>query len=72
MKIVLPGSAGPGAQQEVAPAHLEFEARESIVLRCGEASIELRRDGAIVIRGGYIETEAEGIQRIKGAQVRIN
>jgi hypothetical protein len=45
---------------------------DRLTLRCGEASIELHADGRIEIRGTYIDSESEGIQRIKGAQVRIN
>jgi hypothetical protein len=47
-------------------------AQDEIVLQCGEASITLRRNGRIVIKGTYIETSSEGTNRIKGGQVRIN
>jgi hypothetical protein len=47
-------------------------ARDEIVLECGEASITLRRNGRIVIKGTYVETCSEGTNRIKGGQVRIN
>ena len=45
---------------------------DRVTLQCGEASIELHADGRIEIRGTHIDSESEGIQRIKGAQVRIN
>jgi Domain of unknown function (DUF6484) len=45
---------------------------DEIVLECGKASITLRRNGKIVIRGAYVETHSEGTNRIKGAAVRIN
>lgn len=51
---------------------VEVVAQDSLVLRCGEASIELRADGTIELYGTRIDSHAEGIQRIKGAQVRIN
>ena len=45
---------------------------DEIVLECGSASITLRRNGKVVIRGAYVETRSEGTNRIKGAAVRIN
>jgi|SRR5580658_1662841 hypothetical protein len=47
-------------------------ADEEITLKCGEASLTLRRDGKILLRGAYVETYARGTNRIKGAQVKIN
>jgi len=49
-----------------------LEAEDEIVLRCGEASITLRRNGKIVLRGAYVESHASGTNRIKGGSVRIN
>ena len=51
---------------------LSIGAREELVLRCGEASITLKRDGTIVVEGSRIETRASETNRITGAQVRIN
>ena len=45
---------------------------DEIVLECGNASITLRRNGRVVIRGTYVETASAGTNRIKGAAVRIN
>jgi Domain of unknown function (DUF6484) len=47
-------------------------AEDEIVLRCGKASITLRRNGRVVIRGAYVETRAEGVNRVKGGSVQIN
>jgi Domain of unknown function (DUF6484) len=47
-------------------------AQDEIVLQCGSASITLRRNGRIVVKGTYVETNSEGTNRIKGGQVRIN
>jgi Domain of unknown function (DUF6484) len=49
-----------------------LEAREEIVLRCGDASITLRRDGKLMVKGAYVETRATGVNRIKGGAVKIN
>lgn len=45
---------------------------DEIVLECGAASITLRRNGRVIIRGVYVETDSTGTNRIKGAAVRIN
>ena len=49
-----------------------LEGKHEIVLKCGDASITLRRDGKVILRGAYIETNARGINRIKGGAVKIN
>jgi hypothetical protein len=48
------------------------EGEHEVVLRCGEASITLRRDGKVLLRGAYIETTAKGLNRIRGGSVKIN
>jgi hypothetical protein len=49
-----------------------LEGEDEVALRCGAASITLRRNGKIVIRGTYVESHAAGTNRIKGGSVRIN
>ncbi len=51
---------------------VEVEAQRELVLRCGKASITLRANGRVVIRGVYVETRAAGTNRIKGGNVQIN
>ncbi len=46
--------------------------REEIVLQCGLASITLRRNGRVIIRGIEVETRARGVNRIRGGSVQIN
>jgi hypothetical protein len=72
-------AAGPAAAAARPPleARLDgervvLEGKREIVLRCGDASITLRRDGKMVLRGAYIETYAKGVNRIKGGSVKIN
>ena len=70
------GSANTNAQQRV-EARLDgkrvvLEGRDEVVLKCGEASITLRRDGKVILRGAYVETNAKGLNRIKGGSVKIN
>jgi len=49
-----------------------IEGKDEVVLRCGKASITLRRNGRVVIRGVELETRARGLQRIKGGKIEIN
>jgi hypothetical protein len=51
---------------------VRLKAQEEIVLQCGESSISLKRNGRIVIRGAYVETNAITTNRIRGGNVRIN
>jgi hypothetical protein len=66
----------PVAQQPV-EAHVDgkrvvIEGKDEIVLQCGQASITLRRNGKVIIKGTYVESHASGTQRIKGGSVQIN
>ncbi|WIG94293.1 hypothetical protein KGD87_27635 [Myxococcus sp. SDU36] len=49
-----------------------IEGRDEVVLRCGKASLTLRRNGQVLLRGINIRTEADEVQRIKGGKVQIN
>jgi hypothetical protein len=73
----------PAAPPQLKPAKLPAEARvdgkrvvlegeEEVTLKCGAASITLRRDGKVILRGTYVETTAKGVNRIRGGSVKIN
>lgn len=64
--------AVPALDARVDGKRVEIEGRDEIVLRCGKASITLRRNGRVVIRGVDVETKAAGVNRIKGGSVLIN
>jgi hypothetical protein len=49
-----------------------LEADREIELRCGKASLLLRHDGQIVMRGVHMRNEATGVQKIRGGKVQIN
>jgi hypothetical protein len=67
-----PGHVAPEVAAVVDGEETLIEARESITLRCGEASITLTADGQILLRGAYISSHSTGAHRIKGAAVKIN
>jgi hypothetical protein len=48
-----------------------FESRDGLILRCGKASLTLLRNGKVVLKGTYVETHSEGVNRIKGGVVDI-
>lgn len=52
--------------------HLVIEAGETLTLKCGESSVDLRKDGKLMIRGNDVLTRARRTQRIKGGTVAIN
>jgi hypothetical protein len=54
------------------PRKVRLEGQDEVVLRCGKASITMRRNGRIVIRGVQVESRATGRNRIKGGAVLIN
>jgi hypothetical protein len=65
-------TADPPDVAEVDGKRVCIEGKDEVVLRCGEASITLRRNGKIVLRGAYLESHSTGTNRIKGGSVQIN
>ncbi|PTL82722.1 DUF6484 domain-containing protein [Vitiosangium sp. GDMCC 1.1324] len=64
-------------EEQPVEAHVDgkrvvIEGQDEIVLRCGQASITLRRNGRVVIKGTQIESHASGTHRIKGGSVQVN
>jgi hypothetical protein len=49
-----------------------FEAKEEIVLKCGESSITLTKAGKVLIRGKYLLNRSTGVNRIMGGSVQVN
>ena len=62
----------PFVEADVDGRRVRLTAQDEIVLQCGSASITLRRNGRVVVRGTYVETHSDGTNRIKGGQVQIN
>jgi hypothetical protein len=67
-------AAVPGKKVEarVDGKRVVLEGEQEVVLRCGDASITLQRNGKMILRGAYIETTAKGLNRIRGGSVKIN
>jgi hypothetical protein len=62
----------PVIEADVDGRRVRLTAQDEIVLECGSASVTLRRNGRVVVRGTYVETRSAGTNRIKGGQVQIN
>jgi hypothetical protein len=62
----------PVVEADVDGKRVRVTAQDEIVLQCGNASVTLRRNGRVIIRGTYVETRSDGTNRIKGGQVQIN
>lgn len=62
----------PDAPVDIHAEELNFEGREQVVLRCGEASITLRADGQVLIKGSRLLSRASESNKIRGATVLIN
>lgn len=51
---------------------ITFDAKEEIVLKCGESSITLTKSGKVLIRGKYLLNRSSGVNRIMGGSVQVN
>ncbi len=49
-----------------------IEGEREVSLRCGKASITLRRDGKVVIKGTHLISRSSGSNKIKGASISLN
>ncbi|WP_343647970.1 hypothetical protein [Enterobacter sp.] len=51
---------------------LLFSSDKKISLICGKSSITLYPNGKIVLKGDYILSDAEGVNRLAGGRIDIN
>ncbi len=68
---------GDGDKQEEPECQVDgkrivIRGQEEVVLRCGQASISLHRDGKLIVRGIEIHSRALGQNRITGGVIKIN
>lgn len=54
------------------PAELNLKADSAVSLQCGAASLELRADGQVLLKGEDVVLRAKGTQRIRAGTVSIN
>lgn len=51
---------------------VEIEGKDEVVLRCGKASLTLRRDGKVVLRGVNVVSQGDAVHKVRGGKVQIN
>lgn len=51
---------------------LTLSAKQEIVLKCGKASITLKQNGSIVLRGTNLESRASGVNKVRGRAIQLN
>ena len=51
---------------------ITIEGKEEVVLRCGKASLTLRRDGKVLLRGVNVVSQADQVHKVRGGKVQIN
>lgn len=56
----------------VVPDELIFTAQQKITLSCGKSRITLYPNGKVVIKGEYILSDAEGVNRLSGGRIEMN
>lgn len=54
------------------PAVISLRARQRLELSCGRASLIMNADGTVVLKGTTVVSRASGVNKIRGAAVRIN
>jgi hypothetical protein len=68
---ILVGRVGP-RQGHSPDGRLTIEASQQLTFLCGAASIDLRADGKVMVRGEDVLLRAKGTQRIRAGTVSIN
>ena len=74
-EVLLLGPLAGSATEEASGTTREtihLKAGKELILECGEAKIQLRADGKIVVLGGNIIQRSRGPHKIRGASVQIN
>ena len=73
-RIVPLADSHPGADliTELDNGQLLFDAPKGLILRTGDAQIELRPDGTLLLDGREIHAIADGINRLLGARIELN
>jgi hypothetical protein len=67
-----PAQRAQDDRTEIADDVVLVRGRDSIELRCGEASITLHKDGKVMIRGTYVLSRASKENRLAGGSIHLN
>lgn len=67
-----PAAAAPAVDAFLDGKRVVLRGQEEIVLRCGKASLTLRRDGTVLLKGVQVVSQATDTNRIRGGSVQIN
>lgn len=51
---------------------ITLNATQSLTMKCGDSSVDLRADGKVLIKGEDVTVRAKGTQRIRAGTVSIN
>lgn len=78
--VMLPAGVGQngcvlgrvGRYRPASDDHVVIAANETLTLKCGDSSVDLRKDGKLMVRGNDVLTRAKRTNRIKGGSVAIN
>lgn len=62
----------PQVELDADGKRLLLTAKNELILKCGKASIHLTKEGKILLRGEYISSQSNGMNRLKGGSVQIN
>jgi hypothetical protein len=60
------------AHAQVAAETIELSASKAINLVCGKASVHLKKDGAVRLRGRDVYARGSRAARLKGGTIRLN
>ncbi|HCL5346085.1 TPA: hypothetical protein N2G31_004149 [Salmonella enterica] len=73
IKEVISGETNSENEKKMSiPEELIFKAQQKITLSCGKSRITLYPNGKIVIKGEYILSDAEGVNRLSGGRIEVN
>ncbi|MCG8393148.1 MAG: hypothetical protein MI745_08700 [Pseudomonadales bacterium] len=57
---------------ELDDGRLRFDAPQGLILQAGQARVELRADGTVLLDGREIQAVADGLNRLLGARIELN
>ena len=68
----LNGVSNASIDRDGEPSVIKIHARQRLELTCGRAALTMNADGTVVLKGTTVVSRASGVNKIRGAAVRIN